>query len=504
MENSNSNDKQQDIKEAEFKLFATKRVIIGILLTVVVLWVVGTVMGFFDKPSGEKVAQHPEIEKPKTDTAHETKAKTAHEQTPSAEHKVAKKGTEYKEGTAGNIMNTDFVAMGMDTPAGEVVAVLKKEHRNIRQPFQLYVVDAHDKLLGVVSLKQLMFADAKIPLKDFMTTNTNFVTAGTKKEKVANLIASYNLPAVPVIDKNKRLLGVIKADDVIDIAPQEHVAAAPEHKEPAAKESAHKAEPHGIKVAEVEKHRPKGVAFIEALVEPLSYELHERFWGWRPNDILNFTDNVNSFQLGVLEVTRRTAVILAERISRTGSTAAFDKNLEQAMNWFMIKSDRYWFPSPESKYSAGLKELEIYKAKLEKGEANFHTRPDNLIPLLMAFEDLLGSCDENLVKQKEDDGTPVSLFKADDYFFYAKGVASAMYTILEAISEDFHATVESRRGLEVLHHAILSCHHAIEIKPLMITNSNLSGILANHRANMAAPISHARFYVGVLIKTLST
>jgi hypothetical protein len=71
-----------------------------------------------------------------------------------------------------------------------------------------------------------------------------------------------------------------------------------------------------------------GVRFIDACIEPMEYELRERFWGWRPNDILDFTDNVNNYQLGVLEVTRRTAVILAERISRTGSTAAFDPNLK--------------------------------------------------------------------------------------------------------------------------------------------------------------------------------
>ncbi len=251
-------------------------------------------------------------------------------------------------------------------------------------------------------------------------------------------------------------------------------------------------------------HLPKGIAFIDAVIEPMDYELNERFWGWRPNDILNFTDNYNSFQLGVLEVTRRSAVILAERISRTGSTASFDNNLQSAMNWFMIRSDRYWFPSPESKYKAGLDEFREYRERLLNGEATFHTRADNLIPLLIAFEDLLGSCDQNLVKVTEKDGTQVSFFQADDYFFYAQGVASAMYTILEAIEEDFHDTLESRRGVEVLHHAIESCHHAMEIDPLLITNSNLSGILANHRANMAAPISHARFYLGVLITALST
>ena len=256
-------------------------------------------------------------------------------------------------------------------------------------------------------------------------------------------------------------------------------------------------------VAELEP-KAKGVAFVEAIIRPLEYELNERFWGWRPNDILDFTDNVNSFQLGVLEVTRRTVVSLTERISRTGSTAAFDSNLENAMNWFMVKSNRYWFPSPESKYKAGLDELRTYKKKLAKGEANFYTRTDNLIPLLMAYEDLLGSCEENLVKTEEDDGSPVSFFQADNYFFYAQGVASAMGTILEAVNRDFLVTVESRRGTEVLHHAILSCHHAAEIHPWLITNSSLSGVLANHRANLAAPMSHARFYINVLIKTLST
>jgi hypothetical protein len=247
-----------------------------------------------------------------------------------------------------------------------------------------------------------------------------------------------------------------------------------------------------------------GVAFVDAVIKPMKYELHDRFWGWRPNDILNFTDNVNNYQLGVLEVTRRTVVILAERISRAGSTEAFDKNLERAMNWFMVSADRYWFPSPEGKYKDGLEELAAYRDRLKRGGARFWTRTDSLIPLLVVYEDLLGSCDENLVKAKEEDGSDVSFFAADDYFFYAKGVAAALYEILHAVEHDFYTTLEARRGLEVLHHAIESCHHAIEIDPIVITDANLSGILANHRANLAAPISHARFYLGVLIETLST
>ncbi len=261
---------------------------------------------------------------------------------------------------------------------------------------------------------------------------------------------------------------------------------------------------HATHETPVNKNLPKGVAFVEAAISPLSYELSERFWGWRPNDLIKFTDNVNSYQRGVLEVTRKTAFALAERISRTGSTEAFNIHLERAMNWLMVKADNYWFPSPETKYREALGELEIYKKQVTTGSASFYTRTDNLIPLLQAFENLLGSCEENLVKTKEKDGEKVSFFKADDYFFYAKGVASAMGKVLEAVAADFGDTIDSRRGIEVLHHAIESCHHATEIEPWIILNSKADSIFANHRANMAAPISHARFFVGVLIKAIST
>jgi len=296
---------------------------------------------------------------------------------------------------------------------------------------------------------------------------------------------------------------------------KEHLPASDGQSLPAAKSAAntatghedtqaHGPNDHGEAEAEVVDFPMVGMAFVDAVISPLEYELNERFYGWRPNDILDFTDNVNNFQLGVLEVTRRSAVILSERISRTGSTAAFDQNLQNAMNWFMIKSDRYWFPSAESKYKDGLKELRTYFSRLEKGEAQFYNRTDNLIPLLMAYQDLLGSCDENLVKFKEDDGSEVSFFKADDYFFYAQGVASALHTILKGIEKDFVAMVDSRGGMEMLHHAITSCHHAMKLDPWVILNSDLSSVFANHRLNMAGPISHARFYLGVLIKALST
>jgi len=250
--------------------------------------------------------------------------------------------------------------------------------------------------------------------------------------------------------------------------------------------------------------KAKGVTFVEATISALDYELNKRAWGWRCNDMLQLTDNVENIQLGTLEVVRRATVILTERLSRHGPTDVIDENLENAMNWFMIKPDQYWLPSPESRYNDGLKELRAYAEKLERGEARFYTRADNLIPLLTSLTELLGGCDENLVKTKEKDGSPVSWSKVDDYLYYAKGVAKAMGLILHAVEVEFADIVETRHGMDLLEHAIHACHIAAEIDPWLVTDASLDGILANHRANMAAPISHARYYLDILAKTLST
>jgi len=254
-----------------------------------------------------------------------------------------------------------------------------------------------------------------------------------------------------------------------------------------------------------EASKPTGVFFVEALIKPLDYELNKRFWGWRPNDLIQFTDNVNEYQLGVLEVTRRATSRLTDNISRTGSTAALNPHLEKAMNGLMLSSDSYLFPPAETQYRESLNNLKLYMDQLIRNEASFYNRPDNLIPLLKSFEELLGSCDENLVKTKEENGDTVSTFSADNYYYYAKGVAASMAVILEAVKKDFDKTLAIRNGDEILNRAIESCQHAAHMEPwLFVTEANLNGVFANHRANMGAHISHARFYVGLLAEALST
>jgi hypothetical protein len=249
--------------------------------------------------------------------------------------------------------------------------------------------------------------------------------------------------------------------------------------------------------------RIRGIAFLTACIEPIDYELNKRWWGWRPNDIIQPTDNVNNFQLGILEVTRRTSIHLAQRISRTGSTVVIDPDLEQAMNRLMVKANQWWLPSAESQYQDAINGYKNFIKKLEKGEATIYTRAENLEPLLVSYDDLLGSCDENLVKTSEEDGRSVSWFKIDDYFYYSQGIASAMKTMLIAIREDFSDILIKMQAMEAMDHAIVWTTRATEIKPVIVLDGGAGSVFANHRANMAAPISHARFYVEVVIKAIT-
>jgi len=436
----------KEAKGFEFKKFATPRIIGGIAIVVIVLWALSIIIG----PSEGLSPRH-------QTAGHDSPAATAHQATDSSGHAA----------------RTEEEATG--SHGARAVPEAESSHAAATQAApaaQGHGSDTH----GEAVVHETADSHAA------QATASHDPAAASQDHAAAGQPQAHPQPATT--DTH----GVSPGSSAAETAAARQGAAAG----------------HPIAAPPVHKPMPKGVAFVQATIQPLGFELEERWWGWRPNDIIDVTDNVNNFQMGVLEVTRRTTVALAERISRTGTTDAFDENLEQAMNWFMVKATSYWFPSAESKYEEGLEELGAYLEKLKEGKATFYTRTDNLIPLLASFEDLLGSCDENLVKQVNEDGTPVSFFAVDDYFYYTQGVASAMASVLEAVHHDFLLTLESRNGTELLHHAIVACQRAGDIDPWIILDRNLSSVFANHRANMAAPISHARFYIGQLIKTLST
>jgi magnesium transporter len=98
---------------------------------------------------------------------------------------------------------------------------LQKEYIDVEMPFYLYVVDEGDHLVGVCSLRQLVTVPADAPLKDFMSKDIFTVKTDTDQEEVARVVSRYDLLAVPVIDENHRIVGIITVDDVIDIIRDE-------------------------------------------------------------------------------------------------------------------------------------------------------------------------------------------------------------------------------------------------------------------------------------------
>src|SRR6187549_1083262 len=127
---------------------------------------------------------------------------------------------EYEEQTAGRLMNPNVFALAEDLTAGESITALQSA-RDVEMVFYLYVVDERRHLVGVVSLRRLLLVPPDTPLKRIMTTEVYSARVDLDQEEVAREVASYNLLALPVVDTENKLVGVITVDDVIDVIKDE-------------------------------------------------------------------------------------------------------------------------------------------------------------------------------------------------------------------------------------------------------------------------------------------
>jgi len=124
--------------------------------------------------------------------------------------------------TAGGVMNTEVVILDQDLDPDQAIGKIREEVEDKEIPYYAYLTDKKDRLVGVVSLRDLLLAKRRVTLKELVKTQ-NLITVGynVDKEEVAHLIAHYNLLALPVVDFGNRLLGVVTVDDVIDIIHEE-------------------------------------------------------------------------------------------------------------------------------------------------------------------------------------------------------------------------------------------------------------------------------------------
>ena len=122
----------------------------------------------------------------------------------------------YPEDTAGGIMTTEFIAVRPTLTAQQTIAFLRANAQEAENLFYIYVTDSDDRLLGVFSLKDLVLARADTPVTQFMHARVVTVNLTDGQDYVAQAISKFNLVAIPVVDDQRRIHGIVTADDALD------------------------------------------------------------------------------------------------------------------------------------------------------------------------------------------------------------------------------------------------------------------------------------------------
>lgn len=128
----------------------------------------------------------------------------------------------YPEDSAGSIMTVEYVYLRPEMTVETAFAKIRKNAIDKETIYTCYVVDTNNKLLGLVTAKDLMLADKDTLIKDIMTDNVIYVNTTDDKEDVSRKIADYGFLAVPVVDDEKRLVGIVTVDDAMDVLQQEN------------------------------------------------------------------------------------------------------------------------------------------------------------------------------------------------------------------------------------------------------------------------------------------
>ena len=126
----------------------------------------------------------------------------------------------YPEDSAGILMYTDVFTLHEETRAREAIVALQDQDE-VEMVFYLYADDDDGRLTGVVSLRDLVTTPSETKLKDIMSRKVYAVRPETDQEEVARIVSQYNFLAVPVVDSEEQLLGIVTVDDVVDVIREE-------------------------------------------------------------------------------------------------------------------------------------------------------------------------------------------------------------------------------------------------------------------------------------------
>ncbi|MCR6098185.1 magnesium transporter [Salipaludibacillus agaradhaerens] len=127
----------------------------------------------------------------------------------------------YKEETAGAIMTTEFITLAPKDTVLAVMERLREEGMDAETIYYLYVTNDEDKLIGIVSLRELIISVADDTIEDLMKEQVISVSPLTDQEEVSTIIKDYDLLAVPVVTNDGKMIGIVTVDDIIDVIEEE-------------------------------------------------------------------------------------------------------------------------------------------------------------------------------------------------------------------------------------------------------------------------------------------
>ena len=139
----------------------------------------------------------------------------------SKEREDLRRLTSFEEGTAGALMSSEYAVINSGITAHAAINLLRNTAPDKETIYQTYVIDETEKLLGTVSLRNLITAMPGTPVDSLISTGLVSATTDTPQEEVARLIARYDLLALPIIDHNERLVGIVTHDDAMDVIEEE-------------------------------------------------------------------------------------------------------------------------------------------------------------------------------------------------------------------------------------------------------------------------------------------
>lgn len=123
----------------------------------------------------------------------------------------------HAEDSAGGIMTTEFIALDANMTVEQAIEHIRKLEPDAETIYYAYVVDEEERLLGVLSLRKMIVSRPETPIRGLMATNPVTVNVKDEQEEAAKVIAKYNLLAVPVVDDDGKLEGIVTVDDAIDV-----------------------------------------------------------------------------------------------------------------------------------------------------------------------------------------------------------------------------------------------------------------------------------------------